>query len=120
MSAHSSLILNENSELKKELDKYRPIVKKFTFSFKKLNMLLSDQRAVFNHAGLGYKHLNKQKLVENFFRNSILEKQKSIACYCYGKISHKSYMCNSKLMINDVRIGSRVKNSVPSATKNVT
>ena len=26
MSAHSSLILKENSELKKELDKYKPIV----------------------------------------------------------------------------------------------
>ena len=74
MSAQSSLILNENSELKKELGKYKPIVEKFTFNSERLNMLLRDQQTVFNHIGLGYKPLNKQKSVENFFRKYISEK----------------------------------------------
>ena len=74
MSAHSSLILNENSESKKELDKYKFIVEKFTFSSKRLNMLLRDQRAIFNSTELGYKLLNKQRTVENLFIKFILEK----------------------------------------------
>ena len=120
MSKHSSLILNEHLELKIELDKYRPIIKKFTFSSKKLNMLLSDQRTVFNHIGLGYKPLNKLKSIKDFFRNSVSKKQKSISCYCSSKIGHKSYVCNSRLSINHIRIESRVKSSIPSATKKVT
>ena len=67
MSAQSFLIIKENLELKKELEKYKPIVKKFTFGSERLNMLLSDQWTVFNHVGLGYKPLNKQNLVENLF-----------------------------------------------------
>ena len=59
ISAQSSLILNEYSELKKELKKYKSIIEKFTFSFERLNMLLRDQWTVFNYAGLGYKPLNK-------------------------------------------------------------
>ena len=83
-------------------------------------MLLRDQRAIFNHVGLGYKPLHKQRTVENLFIKFIPEKQKSIACYYYGKIGHKSYMCNNKPKTNQVRVETRVKNSVPSATKKVT
>ena len=74
--AQSSLILNEYSELKKELDRYKFIIEKFTFSSERLNMLLKDQQTVFNRAGLGYKPLNKQRTVENFFKNYVSEKQK--------------------------------------------
>ena len=106
--------------MKKELDKYKSIVKKFTFSSERLNMLLRDQRAMFNHAGLGYKPLNKQRTVENLFIKFVPEKQKSILYYYCVKIGHKSYVCNNKPRTNQVRVGPRVKNSVPSATKKVT
>ena len=66
-SAQSSLIISEHSVSKKELEKYKSIVEKFTFSFEKLNMLLKDQRAIFNHARLGYKPLSKQRTIENLF-----------------------------------------------------
>ena len=58
-SAQSSLMLSKHSELKKKLEKYKSIVENFIFSLERLNMLLKDQRAVFNHAGLGYKPHNK-------------------------------------------------------------
>ena len=74
---------------------------------------------MFNHTGLGYKLLNKQRTVENLFIKFIPKKQKSIACYCCGKIGHKSYMCNSKPRTNQIRVGPRVKNNVPSVIKKV-
>ena len=58
-SAQSSLIISEHSKLKKKIKKYKSIVEKFTFNFEKLNMLLKDQRAIFNRVELGYKPLNK-------------------------------------------------------------
>ena len=73
-SAKSSLILSEHSRLNKYLEKYKSIVKKFTFIFERLNMLLKGQWAIFNHAGLGYKSLNKQRTIENLFIKFILKK----------------------------------------------
>ena len=52
-------MIDEHAEMKKELEKYKSIVENFTFSYKKLNMLLKDQRAIFNRIDLGYKPLNK-------------------------------------------------------------
>ena len=66
-SAKSSLILSEHSGLKKELKKYKSIIDKFTFNSERLNMLLKDQRAIFKCVELGYKSLNKQRMVENLF-----------------------------------------------------
>ena len=52
-------MIEEHVKIKKELEKYKSIVDKFTFSFERLGMLLKDQQAIFNHADLGYKPLNK-------------------------------------------------------------
>ena len=119
-SAQSSLMLSKHSELKKELEKYKSIVERFTFSSERLNMLLKDQWAVFNRAKLGYKPLNKQRTVENLFIKFIPKKQKSIACYCCGKIGHKSYVCNSRPRTIQARVRPRIKNGVPSAKRKVT
>ena len=54
-SSQSSHMINEHAEIKKQLEKYKSIVKKFTFSSERLNLLLKDQRAILNRAGLGYK-----------------------------------------------------------------
>ena len=42
-STQSSLMIDEHGEIKKELEKYKSIVEKFTFSSERLNMLLNDQ-----------------------------------------------------------------------------
>ena len=46
-------LISENKSLKLDVEKYKPIVDKFTYSSEKLNMILNSQRAVFNKAGLG-------------------------------------------------------------------
>ena len=83
-------------------------------------MLLKDQRAIFNCARLGYKPQNKRRTVENLFIKFVSEKQKSAACHYYGKTSHKSYICNNRSRTNQVRLETRIKSSIPSATKKVT
>ena len=75
---------------------------------------------VFNYVGLGYKLYNKQRIVENLFIKFISKKQKLIACHYCGKTSHKSYVCNNRLRINQNKVEIRVKNYVPSTTKKVT
>ena len=83
-------------------------------------MLLKNQRMVFNHAGLRYKPLNKQRRVENLFIEFVPKKQKSIACYCCEKNGHKSYVCNNRLRTNQDKVKIRVKSRVPSVIKKVT
>ncbi|WP_374695564.1 hypothetical protein ACEW7V_00720 [Areca yellow leaf disease phytoplasma] len=38
----------ENAKHKNELEKLKPFVDKFTYSLEKLNLLLNNQRAIFN------------------------------------------------------------------------
>ena len=52
-------ISKENQTLKKEFKKIKSFVKKFTCSSEKLEMLLNNQRDVFNKAGLGFKPQKK-------------------------------------------------------------
>ena len=106
--------------MKRDLEKYKSIVDKFTFSSERLNMLLKNQRAVFNRAGLGYKPHNKQRTVENLFVKFIPEKQKLIACHSCGKIGHKSYVCNNRSRTNHAKVDFKVKSCAPSVTKKVT
>ena len=87
-------MIDEHAKVKKELEKYKSIVDKFTFSSERLDMLLKDQRAVFNHAGLGYYPNNKHKCTNNIFSKSTFAKTRISTCYYYGKIGHKFYECN--------------------------
>ena len=109
-------LTSENKNLRLKLDKYKPIVDKFTYSSKKLDMILNSQRAVFNRARLGYNPNNKQKCVNNFFKKST--KIKISTCYCCGKIGHKSYECNLKKNHRVNNLGSKLKQVwVPKETK---
>ena len=94
MTCKISALTSENRNLKLELDKYKPIVDKFTYSSEKLKMILNSQWAMFNHTGLGYKPINKQKYINNFLKKSV--KTKTSTCYCCGKTDHKSYECKVK------------------------
>ena len=59
-------------------------------------MILNNQRAVFNRAGLGYKPKNKQKLLSNFFVKAGESKIKNTTCFCCGKIGHKANVCDHR------------------------
>ena len=45
--------------MKNQVGRLKPIVDKFTLSSTKLNMILENQRAIFNKAGLGYNPLKR-------------------------------------------------------------
>ena len=82
-------LLKERDALKKELEKVKPFVEKFIYSSEKLNMLLNNQRAIFNRAGLGYKSKQRQKYFKNFF----ISASYTVTCICCGKSGHKAYHC---------------------------
>ena len=79
VEAKNQLLLKENSELAisknelskdnnrltKELDKLKPIMDKFILSSQKLNLLLDNQKEVFDKAGLGYNPIKNQKYLKN-------------------------------------------------------
>lgn len=64
-------LLEENKFLKKEVEKLKPIVKRFTLSFEKLNILLNNQKLVYNKISLGFNFLKKEKLLKNIFEKLI-------------------------------------------------
>ena len=109
-------LTSENRNLRLELDKYKLIVDKFIYSFKKLDMILNSQRVVFNHAGLGYNPNNKQNCVNNFLKKST--KVRTSTCYCCSKIGYKSYECNLRKHHKVSNLRSKVKQVwVPKGTK---
>ena len=107
MTYKISAITSENINLKLELDRYKPIVDKFTYSYEKLDMILNSQRAVFNRAGLRYKPNDKQKCVNNFLVKAT-EVGTSIY-HCCGKTCHKSYECNLRKNLRVSNLRSKVK-----------
>ena len=56
-------------------------------------MILKNQKAVFNKAGLGYRSYDKQKPINNLYRKS---SKKNMTCFHCAKIGYKSYICKSK------------------------
>ena len=110
LTSSTTNLISENKSLKLDVEKYKPIVDKFTYSSEKLNMILNSQRAVFNKAGLGYNPNQKQKLVKNFFRK--VEEPKSFTCHCCNKSGHKSYECSLRKISNTIitnRLGLKTK-----------
>ena len=119
MTSSTTNLISENESLKLDIEKYKPIVDKFTYSSEKLNIILNSQRVVFSKARLGYNPNQKQKLVKNFFRK--VEESKSFTCYYCNKSGHKSYECSLRRISNTIitnRLGVKTKHIwVPKGTK---
>ena len=99
-SIEKSILLQENQSLKNEIAKLKSIVEKFTLSSNKLNMILDNQKAVYDKAGLGYNPLKKQKYLKNIYVNSLSNKSPNITCFKCGRVGHKSYTCFSNKSTN--------------------
>ena len=52
-------MIDEHTKVKKELENNKSIIDNFTYNFERLDMLLKNQWAIFNHVSLGYKRSNK-------------------------------------------------------------
>ena len=86
----------ENQNLNDELKKIKSFIEKFTYSSKRLYMLLNEQKVLFNKTELGFKSQMKQKLLKNFFVRASSNHISNILYFCYEKIGHKSYTCDFK------------------------
>ena len=75
----------ENDRLTKEVDKLKPIIDKFTLSSQKLNLMLDNQKAVFDKVGLGYNPNKTQKYLTNMISKQIIFVSK-IAYYKLDKV----------------------------------
>ena len=53
------ILIQKNLNLKNKIAKLKPMVEKFTLSSTKLQMILDNQKAVYDKIGLGYNLLKK-------------------------------------------------------------
>ena len=108
MLNYISELSKENDRLNKEVDKLKPIVDKFTLRTQKLNLILDNQKIVFDKAGLGYNPNKNQKYLKNMFSKWIIFTPK-IAYYKLDKVNkiyveynsmdmHISHNCTIKKM----------------------
>ena len=58
-------------------------------------MILNNQQAIFDKAGLGYRSYSKQKSTCNLYKKSSKE---NLTCFCCGKIGHKAYAFKSRML----------------------
>ena len=63
-------------------------------------MILENQKAVYDKAGLGYNPLKKQKYLKNIYVNSLSNKSSNITCFKCGRVGHKSYTCFFNKSVN--------------------
>ena len=59
LTKEKKILITKNDKLKIELNKVKPFVEKFTFSSHKLEMILNNQKAIFDKAGLGFRSYPK-------------------------------------------------------------
>ena len=93
LSIEKFTLIQENQNFKDEINRLKSIVDKFTLSSNKLNMILDNQKAIYDKAGLGYKPLKKQKFLKDIYVNYSSYKSTNITCFKCGRIGHKSYTC---------------------------
>ena len=71
------------------------IVYKFTLGEKNFDIMISEQRCVFNKRGLRYKPFVKQKYLKNYFVKASYNKS-NIICTFHTKQAHIAFNCNFK------------------------
>ncbi|GAV67923.1 hypothetical protein CFOL_v3_11426 [Cephalotus follicularis] len=102
--------MEENEELKIEIDALKKSFSTFSNSSTKLENLLGLQRCVFDKAGLGFEELKNVKHFKNFF---VKKNEPKIVCNYCGKLGHISTSC---FVRNNLGYAKTRKNWVPKGT----
>ena len=89
-------LLQENQILKKELEKLKPIIENFIFSFEKLQIILSNQKVIFKKTRLGFNPHKNIIFLKNFFVKTPPTPSSNVIYFCCRKLDHKSYTCDFK------------------------
>ena len=86
-------LTNDHEFSKEELNKLNPFVDRFTLSSHRLDLILKNQKMVFDKARLGYRSYDKQKPISNLYKKTSKE---NMTYFYFEKIGHKSYICKAK------------------------
>ena len=100
---------NENISLKERVDDLTKVVYKFTLGKKTFDMMISEQRCVFNKQGLGFK----PTLLANYFFKA--SSSSRIICHYCNDHGHTSFDCHIKKSMSH---GSKYKWIKKSTTTN--
>ena len=94
-------LVSKNEVLSKDLAKAKFLLDRFILSSNRLDMMLKNQRAIFDKARLGYKSYYKQKSINTLYKKSSSD---NIICFYCGKLGHKTYICNMRKRPNSIKI----------------
>ena len=64
------MLKKNNQNLEIELNIVKPFVDKGLFSYQRLDLILNNQKAIFDRASLGFKSYAKQKSTNNLYKKS--------------------------------------------------
>ena len=71
------------------------MLEKFKIGSQKLQLILNNQKAIFNKAGIGFNPLRRKKFVKNMFTKATHENH-SIVYFKCNKVGHKILKYNIK------------------------
>jgi len=89
-ASHSCKCCNK---FKEEIKDLKDSLAKFTIGKNNLDIILENQRCVFDKAGLGYKLEKQQKMYKNFFASTQKISFPFLTCFYYGKKGHSASTC---------------------------
>ena len=96
---YKNKLSKENDRLTKEVDKLKPIIDKFTLRSQKLNLMLDNQKTIFDKAGLGCNPNKNQKYLKNMVSKTAYYKLDKVNKKYAGYDSmHISQSCTIKMM----------------------
>ena len=93
-------ISNEKTTLKNNVDDLTKTLENFVKGRNNLNMLLGNQRCVFDKAGIGYDLIKKQKNLNIIFEKAPLMTHPHITCHYCRKKGHYISYCPFKKNMN--------------------
>ena len=108
---HVSTMTNEKVNSCKCCSKYVEEIKnlknslaKFSIGKNNLDVILGNQRCIFDKAGIGYKPEKQQKFYKNFFSFSQKYNSPFITCFYCGRKGHGTSTCYFRKNCNNIKM----------------
>ena len=101
MIKENESLKDKNYKIEIELSKINPFVEKFIFISQKLDIIMNNQKAVFDRADLGFRSYAKQKSTNNLCKKS---SNKNMTCSYSRKLGHKFFVCKFKRNMKQIWI----------------
>lgn len=89
-------LIKDNSSLQENILDLTQIVYKFTKGKKNFDLILGEQKCIFDKGGIGYNPFLKQKSLKNFFVKTSTFSIPNVICNFYNKNGHVTFNCSIK------------------------